>query len=83
MARPPPAIREVILAASSAYVLKMPREDVVALSQALVAVKDKVKHCPICYNVTDTVPCSLCRSPKRRQFGKLFYQRFDPSQLGL
>ncbi len=49
----------------AAYVLKMPREDVVALSQALVAVKDKVKHCPICHNVTDTVPCSLCRSPKR------------------
>ncbi len=43
----------------------MPREDVVALSQALVAVKDRVKHCPICHNVTDTVPCSLCRSPKR------------------
>ena len=49
----------------AAYVLKMPREDVVALSQALVAVKDRVKHCPVCYNVTDTVPCSLCRSPKR------------------
>ncbi len=49
----------------AAYVLKMPREDVVALSQALVAVKDKVKHCPICHNVTDTVPCSLCLSPKR------------------
>ncbi len=49
----------------AAYVLKMPREDVVALSQALVAVKDKVKHCPICHNVTDAVPCSLCRSPKR------------------
>lgn len=49
----------------AAYVLKMPREDVVALSQALVAVKDRVKHCPICHNVTDAVPCSLCRSSKR------------------
>ena len=49
----------------AAYVLKMPREDVVALSKALVAVKDLVKHCPICHNVTDTLPCSLCRSPKR------------------
>ena len=49
----------------AAYVLKMPREDVVALSEALVAVKDKVKHCPICHNVTDTVPCSLCLSLKR------------------
>ena len=49
----------------AAYVLKMPREDVVALSKALVAVKDLVKHCPICHNVTDTLPCSICRSPKR------------------
>lgn len=49
----------------AAYVLKMSREDVVALSKALVAVKDQVKHCPICHNVTDTVPCSICRSPRR------------------
>lgn len=49
----------------AAYVLKMPREDVVALSKALVAVKDQVKHCTICHNVTDTLPCSICRSPKR------------------
>ena len=49
----------------AAYVLKMSRDDVAALAQALVAVKDKVKHCPVCHNVTDTLPCSICRSPKR------------------
>ncbi len=49
----------------AAYVLKMPREEVVELAKALVAVKDHVKHCPICHNVTDTVPCPICRSPKR------------------
>ena len=49
----------------AAYVLKMPREDVVALSKALVAVKDQVKHCTVCHNVTDTLPCPICRSPKR------------------
>ena len=49
----------------AAYVLKMSRDDVAALAQALIAVKDKVKHCPICHNVTDTLPCSICRSPKR------------------
>ena len=43
----------------------MSRDDVVALAQALISVKDKVKHCPICHNVTDTLPCSICRSPKR------------------
>ncbi len=49
----------------AAYVLKMPREEVVELARALVAVKDHVKQCPVCHNVTDAVPCPICRSPKR------------------
>lgn len=49
----------------AAYVLKMPREEVVEIAKALVAVKDQVKECPICHNVTDVVPCPICRSPKR------------------
>jgi recombination protein RecR len=49
----------------AAYVLKMPREDVVEIAKALVAVKDHVKQCTICYNVTDADPCPICRSPKR------------------
>ena len=49
----------------AAYVLKMPREDVVEIARALVSVKDKVKHCAICNNITDTDPCPVCRSTKR------------------
>lgn len=49
----------------AAFVLKMPREEVVELAKALVAVKDRVKHCSVCFNVTDTDPCPICRSPKR------------------
>lgn len=49
----------------TAYVLKMPREQVVELAEALVAVKDKVRECPICYNATDDVPCAICRAPRR------------------
>lgn len=48
-----------------AYILKMPREEVVELAKALVAVKDKVKHCRTCYNVTDTDLCPICQSVKR------------------
>ncbi len=48
-----------------AYVLKMPREDVVEFAKALVGVKDKVKQCRICYNVTDTELCPICSSHKR------------------
>ncbi len=49
----------------AAYVLKMPREEVVELARALVAVKDRVKQCSVCFNVTDTDPCPICVSPKR------------------
>lgn len=49
----------------AAYVLKMPREEVVELAKALVAAKDKVKACSVCFNVTDHDPCPICRSAKR------------------
>ena len=43
----------------------MPRNEVALLADALMAVKERVKRCNICQNVTDTIPCGLCRSPKR------------------
>jgi recombination protein RecR len=49
----------------AAYVLKMPREEVVELARALVAAKDRVKACSVCFNVTDDDPCPICRSAKR------------------
>jgi len=49
----------------AAYVLKMPREEVVDLARALVAVKDRVKYCDVCFNVTDEERCPICRSLKR------------------
>lgn len=49
----------------AAYVLKMPREEVVELARALVAVKDRVRQCARCYNVTDEALCPICRSSRR------------------
>ena len=49
----------------AAYILKMPREEVVELADALVAVKDRVTACSVCYNVTDNDPCPICLSAKR------------------
>lgn len=49
----------------AAYILKMPREEVEALARALLAVKERVRHCAICFNVTDEEICAICRSPRR------------------
>ena len=47
------------------YVLKMPREEVETIANALTAVKDDVQRCSTCYVVADQDPCPICRSDKR------------------
>ena len=47
------------------YVLKMPREEVQAIADALMAVKEQVQRCSTCYVVADEDPCPICRSEKR------------------
>ncbi len=49
----------------AAYVLKMPREEVVEIARALVAAKDRVKNCAVCGNVADTDVCPICTSARR------------------
>ena len=49
------------------YVLKLSRDEVVAFAKALVDVKDKVRYCSICSNITETDPCGICSNPKREQ----------------
>ena len=49
----------------ASYVLKMPREEVQSIADALLAVKDQVQRCSQCHVVTDRDPCPICRSPKR------------------
>jgi recombination protein RecR len=47
------------------YVVKMQREEVVTLARALVNVKDKVRYCTICSNITEANPCPICSNTKR------------------
>lgn len=47
------------------YLLKIPREEVSALAQALVNVKDKAAYCSVCFNITETNPCAICTDSKR------------------
>jgi recombination protein RecR len=47
------------------YVIKRPREEVVKMAKALVSVKDRIKYCSSCWNITDLDPCVICSSPKR------------------
>ncbi|NUQ81019.1 MAG: recombination protein RecR [Bacteroidetes bacterium] len=47
------------------HVMKQPREEVDLLAGSLLAVKEKVKQCSICGNITDDETCRICLSPRR------------------
>ncbi len=49
------------------HVLKAPQEDAVRLGEALREVKERVHHCSVCSNITDTDPCIYCSRPDRNQ----------------
>lgn len=49
------------------FLLKQPREEVVAMARAMVAMKDKVQYCSVCQNITENDPCPICVSPKRER----------------
>ena len=35
------------------------------LSKSLVDVKEKIKLCSVCFNITDVDPCIICTDPRR------------------
>jgi len=49
------------------FLLKLHRDEVIALAKALVDIKDKAKYCSICFNISETDPCPICSSNSRNK----------------
>lgn len=47
------------------FIIKQPREKIEKLSKSLLDVKDKIKFCKICCNITENEICKICSSEKR------------------
>lgn len=47
------------------FLLKRPADEVRELSEALLAVKERIVYCQLCFNVTDQDPCRICADPGR------------------
>ena len=47
------------------YLLNRPRNEAQALSEALLALKDRVRLCTICFSVTEEEPCAICCDERR------------------
>lgn len=47
------------------HLLKAKREEAMRLSQAIADVKQSVRYCSVCYNLTDVDPCRICADDRR------------------
>ena len=47
------------------YILSLPEGEAEKLSGAIVEAREKIHHCPVCYNLTDMEKCGICSDPDR------------------
>jgi len=47
------------------FLLKNPREDVIALAKAIIDIKDRITECSQCHNIAENDPCAICADMKR------------------
>jgi len=47
------------------YILRSSREDAAGLAQAILEVKEKIRLCSQCFNLTDQDPCRICQDARR------------------
>jgi recombination protein RecR len=45
--------------------LRAPRDEAVALAEAILDVKERVRLCSNCFNTTESDPCAICADPGR------------------
>lgn len=49
------------------HLLKQNPQDAMKLADAIRDVKTRIKHCSVCYNLTEQDPCGICADPSRDQ----------------
>lgn len=49
------------------HLLKQSPEEALKLADAIHEVKTRIRHCSVCYNLTEADPCVICTDPVRDQ----------------
>ena len=49
------------------YLMRATQEQATQLADAILSIKQKIKLCSGCFNVTDTDPCVICRNDQRNR----------------
>jgi recombination protein RecR len=47
------------------FIIKQPRDEAERLAKSLIEVKDKIKFCKTCCNITEEETCRICNSERR------------------
>jgi recombination protein RecR len=47
------------------HMLKQPKEQVAFLSQALLSMREEIKYCNSCHNISDSETCEICANTNR------------------
>jgi recombination protein RecR len=49
------------------YLMRAPQEQAIQLAEAILSIKQKIRLCSTCFNVTDADPCVICRNEQRNR----------------
>lgn len=49
------------------HILRIHQSEALALAEAIKSVKENVRYCENCYNLTEQQQCEICRDPRRNQ----------------
>ena len=47
------------------HLLNQPKEDVNLFGSSIIQLRNEIKHCNSCFNISDTNLCDICANPKR------------------
>ncbi len=62
-----PGIGEKTATRLAFHILRSPSEDAGSLARAILAVKEQIRFCSVCFNITDIDPCCICRDERRQK----------------
>ena len=62
-----PSIGNKTAARLAFYILNASEEETNEFVSSIINAKKNLKYCTMCYNLSDTDPCSICGNPKRDQ----------------
>jgi recombination protein RecR len=60
-----PGVGEKTAARLAFHILRAPAEDAAALAAAIAEVRQKIRFCSVCCDLTEADPCAICRDARR------------------